>query len=85
MLLKVFEKIIYDQLYEYMKNVLSELLSGFRKAHLTQHALLRLLQKWQADLDSKCYVETTLMHLSEVYDCLSHDLLIAKLEPYGLD
>ena len=85
MLLKVFEKIIYDQLYEYMKNVLSELLNCFRKAHLTQHALLRLLQKWQADLDSKCYVGTTLMHLSEVYDCLSHDLLIAKLEPYGLD
>ena len=85
MLLKVFEKIIYDQLYEYMKNVLSELLSGFRKAHLTQHALLRLSQKWQADLDWKCYVRTAFMHLSEAYDCLSHDLLIAKLEPYELD
>ena len=25
------------------------------------------------------------MDLSKAYGCLSHDLLIAKLEPYGLD
>ena len=49
---KVFEKIIYDQLYEYLENFLSELLCGFRKAHSTQHALFRLIQKWQAELDS---------------------------------
>ena len=48
-----------------MENFLSELLRGFRKTHLTQHALLRLLQKWQADLDLECYVGTTLMDLSK--------------------
>ena len=79
--MKVFEKIIYDQLYEYMENFLSELLRDFRKTH----ALLRLLQKWQADLDLECYFGTTLMDLSKAYDCLSHDVLIGKLEPYGLD
>ena len=42
---KVFEKIMYDQLYEYMENFLNQLLCGFRKAHSTQHALFRLL-KW---------------------------------------
>ena len=48
LLSKVFEKVVYDQIYEYMENFLSELLCGFRKAHSTQHALFRLLQKWQA-------------------------------------
>ena len=41
---KVFEKIIYDQLYEYMENFLSELMCSFRKVNSTQHALFRMLQ-----------------------------------------
>ena len=58
---------------------------GFRKAHSTQYTLFRLIQKWQAELDSQGYVGTILMDLAKAYDCLSHDLLIAKLEAYGVD
>ena len=58
---------------------------GFRKAHSTQHALFRLIQKWQAELDSGAYVATILLDLSKAYDCLSHDMLIPKLEAYRLD
>ena len=35
LLLKVFEKNIYDQLCQYMENFLSELFCGFQKAHST--------------------------------------------------
>ena len=40
---KLFEKFMYDQLDEYIEHFLNELLRGFREAHLTQHALFRLL------------------------------------------
>ena len=55
------------------------------KAHSTQHALFKLLQKWQKKLDSRVFIGTILMDLSKAYDCLPHDLLIAKLETYGLE
>ena len=76
---------MYDHPYEYIKHFLNLLLCGFRKACSTQHALFRLLQKWQKELDSGGFIGTILMDLSKAYDCLPHDLLIAKLEAYGLD
>ena len=85
LLSKVFEKIMYDQFYEYAETFLNKLLCGFSKAHSTQHALFRLLQKWQKELDSTGIVGTILMDLSKAYDCLPYDLIIAKLETYGLD
>ena len=68
-----------------MDNFLNELLCGFRKAHSTQHALFKLLQAWQKELDNSGFIGTILMDLSKAYDCLPHDLLIAKLGAYGLD
>ena len=85
LLSKVFEKIMYDQLYEYAEAFLNELLCGFPKAHSAQHVLFRLLQKWQKELDSSGIVGTILMDLSKAYDCLVRDLVIVKLEVYGLD
>ena len=85
LLSKVFEKIMYDQLYEYAETFLNKLIYGFRKAHSTQHALLTLLQKWQKELDSSGIVGTILIDLSKAYDCLPHDIILAKLEACGLD
>ena len=34
---------------------------------------------WQSN------VSTVFMDLSKAYDCILHDLMIAKLEAYGLD
>ena len=39
---KVFEKIMYDQLYKCLENFLIQLVCGFRQAHSAQHTLLRL-------------------------------------------
>ena len=84
LLSKVFERVIYNQLGKYMETFLNKLLCGFRKVHSTQHALFKLLQRWQKELDNSGLVGTILMDLSKAYDCLPHDLIIAKFEAYGL-
>ena len=85
LLSKVFEKVIFDQLCHYINKFLSSLLCRFRKGYFTQHTLFRLLQAWQKELNQCGFVSTILMDLSKAYDCLPYDLLIAKLEAYGLD
>ena len=69
---------------EYSENFLSHILCGFRKAHSTQHALFKLVQSWQKELDNGGFVGTILMDLSKAYDCIPHELLIAKLKCYGI-
>ena len=81
---KIFERIIHGQLSEYLENYLNSILCGFRKGHSTQHALFKLLQAWQEELDKRGFVETILIDLSKAYDYLRHDLPVAKLEVYGV-
>ena len=85
LLLKVYEKVIYNQLSDYSNSFLNNVLCGFRKAHSTQHALFKLLQSWEQVLDNGGFIGTILMDLSKAYDCIPHNLLIAKLEYYGVD
>ena len=82
---KVYEKLLYKRLSNYVENIFNVILCGFRKAHSTQHALLKLLQSWQKELDEKGMVATVLMDLSKAYDCIPHYLLIAKLNAYATD
>ena len=67
-----------------MEHFLNHLLCGFHKAHSTQHSLFRLIQSWQKELDESEFVRTLLMDLSKAYDCLPYDLMVVKLETYGL-
>ena len=80
---KVFERIMANQILPYIETFLSKFLCGFRKGHSTQHALLNMLRRWQHHLSKGNKVGALLMDLSKAFDCLSHELLIAKLEAYG--
>ena len=82
---KIFERIISEQVNQFMAGMLHPLLSGFRQGYSTQHALFRVVEKWKKHLDMMGIVGTILMDLSKAYDCIPHDLLIAKLEAYGFN
>ena len=40
--------------------------------------------EWRKKLDDNVVVGTVLTDLSKAFDCIPHDLLIAKLAAYGL-
>ena len=82
---KVYEKLIYQQLSTFFENKSSPLLCGFRSRYSTQHALLNLINKWHSCLDNSEVVGTILMDLSKAFDCLPHELILAKLHAYGVD
>ena len=67
----------------FVTSFLSNFLCGFRKRYNTQHALLNLIEKCKRVLDKKGYAGAILMDLSKAFDCLDHELLLAKLDAYG--
>ena len=73
------------QLSEFFDNILSKFQFGFRKGYGTQHCLLLMLEIWKGASDNDKAFGVLLTDLWKGFDCLGHDLLIAKLHTYGLD
>ena len=82
---KIFEKCIYKQLSPFFENILSKQQCGFRKNYSAQHPLIAMLEKWRASVDKGLMFGALLTDLSKAFDCLPHDLLVAKMYSYGLD
>ena len=80
---KVFERLMQKDINSFISKYLSKHLCGYRKGFNAQHALISLLEKWKSTLDSKGYAGAVLMDLSKAFDCINHELLLAKLYAYG--
>ena len=66
-----------------MDQFLSKYKCGSRKGFNAQHCLLAMLEKWKKAVDTKKVFGALLTNLSKAFDCLPHDLIIAKLNACG--
>ena len=57
----------------------------FRKGLSNQQCLLVLLKKWKKPVDRCKAFDALLTDLSKTFECLDHELLMAKLNAYGLN
>ena len=76
---KIYERCINKQLEEYFQALLSKYQCGFRKGYSVINTLLPMIEKWRKSLDAGGAFGALLTDLSKAFDCLPHELLIAKL------
>jgi hypothetical protein len=81
---KVFEKMLFDQLYGYFVPKLGTQLSGFLKGHSCATALLKMTEDWRWALDDGQTTAAVAIDLSKAFDSINHELLLAKLAAYGV-
>ena len=81
---KIYEKLIYNQLYDYFDNILLPSECGFRKGYSSQLCLLALLENFKKSADDGNEFGVLLTYLSKAFDCIDHKLLIANFFCYGV-
>ena len=83
---KVFEKIMYSRLTNYLDHykVLFSYQFGFRKSHSTYMAFMVLIDKLTRALDDGKCVVGILLDFSKALDTVDHDILLNKLSHYGI-
>ena len=84
---KVFERVVYNQLYKYLdeNNLLHLNQSGFRPKHSTAFALFDATIEWLKNLDKGRVTSAFFLDLAKAFDTVDHTILLSKLSIYGVD
>ena len=80
---KIYEKFLVEAFKPLIDTFLSEYIAPYRENYSSNHVLITLIENWKKTLDEKFFVGAVLIDLSKAFDCIPHDLLIAKLHAYG--
>ena len=84
---KIFERVLFNQLYEYFdrNDLLTQHQYGFRKNHSTEFAAMELIDRVANLLELGKIPFNLYIDLSKAFDVLNHDILLSKLQFYGLN
>ena len=82
---KILEKVMYKRFINFIenKNILHHSQYGFRQQHSTQHAILDIVNKIQANIDKKEFTCGIFIDLKKAFDTVDHTILLCKLQHYG--
>lgn len=82
---KGLERIVYDQICTYLQEhaIINTYQSGFKKLHSTVTALLKITDDIRLAMDHRKLTLLCLFDFSRAFDCVHHDLLLAKLRYIG--
>ena len=83
---KVFEKVAYTQLYDYLENnsILHKQQYGFRAKKSTTQAILHFLQYLYKHIDGYNIVFSLFLDFRKAFDCVNHEILLSKLNACGV-
>lgn len=83
---KIVEKLLAKRILNFLEanDVLSPNQHGFREGRSTTSALVSILDYLYKNLDNGNKVMALFIDLSKAFDCVDHDILLAKVECYGL-
>lgn len=83
---KIFEKCFYKRLYSFLTkyNLIFMRQFGFRSGFSTNHALATIVETIKAKLDERNYVCGIFIDLQKAFDTVDHEILLQKLNFYGI-
>ena len=76
---------MHDNMSDCFNDVLSKFQYGFGNIFGAQNCLLFMIETMRKTRDNRGVFAAVMTDLSKAFDCISHDLLIAKLNAYGFD
>ena len=83
---KIIEKLVHKRLNSFLESnsLFYEQQFGFRNNHSTNHALIQITEKIRQALDKNEYACGTFIDLQKAFDTVNHEILLKKLEHYGI-
>ena len=83
---KITEKVMYERLYKFLEKheILYTLQFGFQASHSINHALVSLTEAIKNSLDNRKFGCEIFIDLQKAFDTMNHDILLMKLEHYGI-